>query len=172
MRRRVPLPSTWRSNQANRPTGEFESVQRVHLPSPVVERTLAGARRLGEQYWREVQRSTLGLVRPRAPSSSPELRLLGFGPPLLRFGRAELVATAETVACTYVIRGGLLARAPGGSIALSQIGADDVELRSTITGFFPRLAALRLGLPYRVQARLHAGVSRRYFTRLWREAQR
>jgi hypothetical protein len=149
-------------------SGAFESVQRVALPAPVVAWTTSGARTLGERYWSEVQRSTLGLVRARKASTEPELRLLGRGPVLLRFGAPELVATAELVACLYPICGGLLVRAPGGSISFSQAGSRPVELRSAIDGFFPRLA----GMVYRQQARLHAALSRRYFARLWREAGR
>jgi hypothetical protein len=141
----------------------------------VVESNASGARRLGERYWREVETSTLGLVRARAAAEAPELRLLGVGPALLRFGPPTILASDEAVSCLYPIRGGLLARAPGGSIALTQTRGEAVELRSAITGFFPRLSSARAGdrrprgLLYRPQARLHAAVSRRYFARLWRE---
>jgi hypothetical protein len=171
-------PGTWSSSQAQSPSGAFESVQRVELPGPVVERTEAGARRLGELYWRELERSTLGLVRARPTAGAPQLRLLGFGPALLRFGLPELAAGSSSVSCSYPIRGGLLARTPAGSIAFSQTGLDDVEVRSAISGFFPRLAARRQrarwkGLLYpQIQARLHVALSRRYFARLWREAGR
>ncbi len=57
---------SWSSTQTRSPAGAFESVQRIAFPAPVVERSAAGARRLGEVYWREVERSTLGVIRTRA----------------------------------------------------------------------------------------------------------
>jgi hypothetical protein len=156
----------------------FDSVQRAELPAPAVERTAAGARRLGELYWREVERSTLGLVRARPAGGGRSLRLLGVGPALLRFGRPELSASAGGVRCRYPITGGLLARAAVGAISFAQTGSDGVEVCSAINGFVPRLAA-RPGRPRwqgflyaQVQARLHEAVARRYFARLGREASR
>jgi hypothetical protein len=173
------LPTTWSSREARSASGAFESVQRVALPGPVVERTTAGARRLGEVYWRELERSTLRLVRAHPTPGGSQLRLLGVGPPLLRFGQPELSVTTDTVGCRYPIRGGFLARAPTGAILFAQTEAKDaVELRSAISGFFPRLAARPdrprwVGLLYpQVQARLHAALGRRYFACLWREASR
>jgi hypothetical protein len=76
----------------------------------------------------------------------------------------------------YAITGGLLARAPGGSISFSQTAPPGVQLRATIDGFFPRLGG-RPGGPawtgalYRhIQQRIHTNVSRRYFRRLIGEA--
>jgi hypothetical protein len=172
-RRRLP-PGTWSSSQAESPSGSFDSVQRIVLPAPVVECTTAGARRLGELYWRELERSTLGLVRVRGEDALA-LRVLGLGPALLRFGAPELAVGPDAVSCTYAIQGGLLARSPGGSISFTQTGAEDVELRTSLTGFFPRLASRRArrrgGLLYaQGQARLHVALGRSWFTRLWREA--
>ena len=175
---RSRLPRTWSSSQAQSPSGAFESVERVGLPAPVVERSAAGARRLGELYWRELERSTLGLIRARPRSGAPELRLLGFGPALLRFGLPELAVDSSSVSCLYPIRGGLLVRIPAGSISFTQTGSDHVELRSSISGYFPRLAARAArsrwaGVLYpQVQARLHVALSRRYFAGLWQEATR
>jgi hypothetical protein len=78
----------------------------------------------------------------------------------------------DVVSCTYAIRGGLLARAPGGSISFTQTGVEDVELRTSLVGFFPRLASRRRGglLYAQGQARLHVALGRSWFTRLWREA--
>ncbi len=67
--------------------------------------------------------------------------------------------------CRYPIAGGWLARRPGGSIAFAQ---DGKGITSTISGFHPRLGLLQ-GLYSHVQARIHAVVRRRYFTRLDRE---
>jgi hypothetical protein len=100
--------------------------------------------------------------------SGVELRLFAFGPSLLRFGLPELNVSADRVCCRYPICGGLLARRPGGAITLSQCGAEEPELRATVTAYVPRLA---LPLVYdRLQHRLHVRISRRYFRRLIAEA--
>jgi hypothetical protein len=158
------------------PSGAVESVQRTAFPAPVVERTAAGAKLLGELYWREVQRSTFGVIRIRRSADGLEVRLLGLKPPLLRFGSPEHEAGSAIVRCLYPIRGGLLVRTPGGSIAFTQTGADTVEVSSAIAGFFPRLAGGPHGggwhglLYPQVQARLHVALGRRYFARLRQEA--
>jgi hypothetical protein len=169
---------SWRSSQTRSPSGAFESVQQASFSAPVVERSTAGATRLGEVYWREVQRATLGVIRPRRSADGLDLRVLGLGPALLRFGRPEHAVDSTRVRCLYPIRGGLLVRTPGGSISFTQIGADRVEVSSAIAGFFPRLAPRRQGrrrqgvlYPY-LQARLHVALSRRYLDRLRLEAQR
>ena len=170
------LPGTWSSKNARSPSGAFESVQSAKLPAPVVECSAAGARRLGELYWRELECSTLGLIRARPSAGAPQLRLLGLGPALLRFGQPELAVSSSAVSCLYAIQGGLLTRTPGGSISFTQTGSDDVEVRSVISGYFPRLAApldrpRSNGMLYpQIQARLHVALGRRYVARLWREA--
>jgi hypothetical protein len=164
--------------QTRSPSGASESVQRIAFPAPVVERSAAGARRLGEVYWCEVERSTFGVIRARAGTGGLEVRLLGISPALLRFGHPEHSVRPNSVSCLYPIRGGLLARAPAGSISFTQSGSDVVEVTSAIEGFFPRLAARRRwrrwnGLLYpQIQARLHVALGRRYFARLWRDARR
>jgi hypothetical protein len=169
---------SWSSTQTRSPSGAFESVQRTAFSTPVVERSTAGATQLGEVYWREVQRSTLGLIRVQRGADGLDVRLLGIGPALLRFDRPEHTVNSITVRCLYPIRGGLLVRTPGGSISFTQTGSDVVEVSSAIAGFFPRLAARGEGRRWRgllyaqVQARLHVALGRRYFTRLWREARK
>jgi hypothetical protein len=169
---------SWSSTQTRSPAGAFESVQRIAFPAPVVERTPAGARQLGELYWREVERSTFGVIRARVEAGGLEVRLLGIGPALLHFGEPEHAVSSDSVSCLYPIRGGLLARAPGGSISFTQTGLDAVEVSSAVDGFFPRLATRRQrrgwhGLLYpQIQARLHVALGRRYFARLWKEALR
>jgi hypothetical protein len=166
------------SAQTRLPSGAFESVQRIAFPAPVVERSPDGAKRLGEVYWREVERSTLGVVRARTDLAGLTVRLLGIGPALLRFGHPEheVSPSRVKVTCVYPIRGGVLASAPSGAISFTQAGLRDVEVSSAITGFFPRLATRRRwrhwdGLLYlQVQARLHDALGRRYFARLWQEA--
>jgi hypothetical protein len=158
----------WRSTHARDDDGAVHSDERVHAKHPVVAPSPAGALHLGDRYWSEVGRATRGSLRRRDTASGVELRLFAFGPSLLRFGPPELHVSAESVFCRYPICGGLLARRPGGAITLSQRGADEPELRATVTAFVPRLA---LPLVYdRLQHRLHVRISRRYFRRLIAEA--
>ena len=75
---------------------------------------MTGAELLGRMYWREVERVTGRLVRARERKGSLELRLLGRGPALLRFGQPTLEATNTLARCRYPIEGGLLAQRPAG----------------------------------------------------------
>jgi hypothetical protein len=128
----------------------------VRAPVAIVEASPEGGRRLASAYWREVERTTGGLVRV---SRSPDgLALRALGATLLRFGLPRIEFANDRVSCCYPIEGGLLASRPGGSIVFT----------SSISGFHPRLAFSR-GLYSNVQARLHTAVSRRYFARLLRE---
>lgn len=167
-------PRAW--SQSRGPTGAFTFVHRDSLPSPAVEHSTAGARRLGDLYWHELDRSTFGLVRTQVRDDGVVLRLLGTGPTLLRFGPAEPSLTPDSVTCRYAILGGLLARASGGCIAFTQAAGCPVEVRSEIDGFFPRLATRRVRRRWRgvlyphVQSRLHVALGRRYFARLRTEA--
>ena len=140
-----------------------ESEERANAPLAIVAASQADGRRLAAAYWREVERTTRGLVRVR---ESPEgLVLRAFGAPLLEFGLPSIETAGDRVTCRYPIAGGLLARQPGGSITFAQHGK---VLSSTISGFHPRLGLLP-GLYSHVQARIHAAVSRRYFARLVRK---
>lgn len=136
------------------------------FPRPVVEHNPAGARRLGELYWGELRRATLGLVQTTLHDDELEMRLLGRGPALLRFGRPEEAIDTETVTCSYPIHGGLLARARAGSLSFTQQGLGSVAVTSAVEGFLPRLGVLYAP----VQSRLHVALGRRYFSRLRREA--
>lgn len=136
------------------------------FPSPVVEHNSTGARRLGELYWRELRHMTFGVVRTTLCDNELEMRLLGRGPALLRFGHPQRTIDAETVTCTYPIRGGLLARAPAGSLRFTQHGLGAVAVTSAVEGFLPRLGVLYAP----IQSRLHVALGRRYFSRLRREA--
>jgi hypothetical protein len=153
----------WLSSHRQAPDGAIESEQRVNLARPVVEFSAAGAERLGHSYWREVRRLTGSFVRPRELNGSLELRLLG-GPVLLRFDRPTLEASETRAFCSYPIAGGLLARRAAGELSFEQT-AD--TLRSTVRGFFPRVASYD-----RLQGRAHVAISRRYFRRLIAEAAR
>jgi hypothetical protein len=146
----------WSSVQERGEDGAIESDERVRLSRAVVPATEAGARLLGERYWLTVRRASLGLVRLRRTRGGSVLRLAGA--PLFRFAPAELASGADGVRCSFPIRGGLLARRPGGRLVLSQ--SAEGELRAALTGFVPRLGAR----PYdRIQRRLHGAISRRFF---------
>jgi len=131
-----------------------------------------GAIELGRAYWLEVERFLHGLVRVRVRGERVEIRLLGRGPTLIRLGGPQVIVRASRVACRYPIEGGLLTRVPAGALTLEQLVGDTVELRSSVAGFHPRLAAPP-GFPRwtdvlypRVQARLHDAVGRRFLARL------
>lgn len=142
------------------------SEQRVLTEHPVVAPSLVGAGALGDRYWAEVERFTRGLVRVVSTSGGVELRLLPGGPRLLVLGPADLTASDGAVVCRYAIVGGVLARRAGGFLSLSQSAAGEVELRSTISGFFPALGrgpGWAGPLYSQVQSRIHVFVSRRFF---------
>ena len=170
----MPAVEGWETWHRQTGGGAVESEQRVALERPVVEFSRAGAERLGRAYWREVRRVTCSLVRPRQRGSALELRVLG-GPVLLRFGAPTVEADDTRATCSYPILGGLLASRAAGEITFEQTTD---AMRSTIRGFFPRLAA-REGEPdwtgslyNQLQSRAHVAVSRRYFRRLIAEAPR
>lgn len=165
----------WSSWQRQTTAGAIESEQRAALTAPVVEFSERGALALGERYWQQVERSTLGLVRRAGQGDALELRVLGRWPLLLRFGAPKLEASSSVARCCYPIRGGLLARRPEGEISFAQLASTRPEITSTITNFFPRLSA-RAGRPdwtgalYNfAQSRVHTAISRRYFASLTQE---
>jgi hypothetical protein len=168
----------WEAWEGQRADGAVESEQRVVLRTPVVEFSVAGGEHLGRVYWGVVERITGRLVQARERQGSMELRLLGRGPSLLRFGPPTIRATPTLVCCRYPIAGGLLARRPAGEIIFAQVGDGPPALRSAIRGFFPSLASRTaspdwIGALYnRVQSRIHLAVSRRYFARLIAETRK
>lgn len=164
--------SGW-STSEQRADGAVDSEQRVPAPWPVVEATEQGAAELAAVYWREVERFMRGFVRARVSAdASVELRLRPGGALLLSFAAPELNASNDVVRCTYPISGGLLTRSASGTISFSQEAGPPPALASTISGFFPRLAAAPgrpswTGAFYeQVQRRLHLAVSKRYFETL------
>jgi hypothetical protein len=162
---RLRAQDAWSSTLSRGPGGAVESVQRVMFTRPVVEYSRAGARRLGDLYWRELRRATFGALRATPCDGELEIHLLGRGPALLRFGSPEQAIAANSVCCSYAILGGLLARAPAGSIRFTQEGQGAVAVTSAVEGFLPRFAVLYAP----VQSRLHVALGRRYFARLRRE---
>jgi len=168
----------WQASQRQTSDGAVESEQRVIVDTPAVGFDEAGAAALGERYWLEVRQATFGLVRARRGAHGVELKVLGRGPALLMFSAPKLEAVAGKVGCTFPINGGLLTRRPAGELSFAQLDGDRIELRSTIRGFYPALAAHEgrrdwTGALYNVvQSRIHVAISRRYFTRLTAEKAR
>jgi hypothetical protein len=162
----------WESVERRRGDGAVDTAQRVMASRPVVTLTEDGGRSLGRAYWLEVVRACKGVVRCLESPAGVELLLFGLRPPLLRFGPGEVQVEADVVRCRYPVLGGVLARRPGGALTLSQVGKERPELRSEVTGFFPRLASAPgapawSGALYRhVQSRAHVALSRRFFRRL------
>jgi hypothetical protein len=142
--------------------------QRVRVSRPVVPLTEDGARILGRRYWIEVARASRGLLRSRE-TDGVELKILGRGPALLRFGSAEVAVDENGVSCIYRIRGGLLSLGDRGTLVLSQNGREQPELRVAVDGFLARLGG---GAMYGLQRRAHLAVTRRYFRHLLAEAAR
>lgn len=163
----VPTFDSFHSHERRNSDRSVVTEQRASVTHPVVPWSELGARTLGHRYWVEVTRATRGLVRCRQTRNRVELTVLGVGPPLLRLAGAEVVVEADRVACTYRIRGGLLALREGGALAVSQIGGEQPELRVTVEGFFARLGD---GVLYDLQHRAHSAVSRRYLRQLLAEA--
>jgi hypothetical protein len=172
-----PQLTGWSSTERQSPDGSVEFSQSVRATRPLVELSERGALALGTRYWEEVEAATRRLVRTRARGAELELRLLGRWT-LLRFGPPQTSVEASGVASRFPIAGGVLARAPGGSITFAQAVEPVVELRATIDGFFPRLGGRPGGPPWtgalyrHVQRRIHTSVSRRYFRRLIAEGPR
>jgi hypothetical protein len=118
------------------PNGRAPSIDGSYL-----DLEAAGARRLGSVYWREVRRSTHGLVRVGESPEGVEIRLVG-RPTLLRFSAPEVTVAPDAVTCVYPIVGGLLARERSGTITFAQRQLEDrVLVESAIAGFHPTLAA-------------------------------
>ena len=163
----------WQTSQRQLPDGAVESEQRVTLSAPAVEFNDAGATALGERYWREVERTTYGLVHVCRTAGGVHLRLVGGrGPVLLSFDRPTLEADAHRVHCSFPISGGRLARRAAGELTFAQVDGERIELRSAIRGFYPALAA-HAGRRHRtsalyntVQRKIHVAISRRYFASL------
>ena len=159
----------WEATERVLASGGFESTQRAFASDPVVEKSEAGARRLGRVYWQTVRCLTRGAVRARWTDDGGRLMIFRRGN-LLSFGRPELTISDGRISCRYAIQGGLLALRPGGSIVLSQRRVDDeFELSVVVREYAPRLAAPAnaptwTGALYgRVQSPFHSAVSRRYF---------
>jgi hypothetical protein len=157
----------FRSIERRGPDRSLVTEQTLKTGRPIVPFSEAGARALGGGYWVEVTRATRRLLRYHESGEGLELRILGVGPALLRFGGVEVAVGTELISCTYRIRGGLLALGEGGTISVSQVGGSPTELRVAVDGFLARG-----GLVYALQRRLHVAISRRFFRRLISEEAR
>jgi hypothetical protein len=124
--------------------GTIDSVQRAHVGSKL------DAAQLERLYWDEIRRVTWGATR----FTRGAIRLLGVGPALLRFG--------PHVEGGRVIAGGLFARRAGGTITWQ---ADHEWTSVTVAGFAPLLT----GPLWRLEARLHDLIGRRFLARVARE---
>ena len=167
----------WSSTDECALGGAVRLEQRVRPPSLVVDLSEEGGLALGRGYWQGVESFTYRFVRARQRGAELELRLFGRWT-LLRFGDPEAAADESGALSRFPIVGGLLARSAGGSITFAQTVRPALELRVTVDGFFPRLNG-RPGWPvwtgalYRqVERRLHAEISRHYFTQMIGEATR
>jgi hypothetical protein len=167
----------WSSTAQHVAGGAVRFEQSARPAAPAVGLSEAGARELADAYWREVEAFTRGLVRARNSGDGIELRLLGRWT-LLCFGRPETLVDGSQASSRLPILGGALARAPGGSITFAQTVAPELELRTTVDGFLPRLAGAQGGfhparaLSWKIQRRLHVAISRRYLMRLVDRASR
>lgn len=144
--------------------------QRIDLPRPVVESSDRGARTLAQEYWAEIARLTLGLVRAKDIGGGVELALARTIP-LLRFGPPETTTSESVVECRFPIAGGLLAKRSGGSLAFRQVAAPSPELVVIVEGYLPRLDSgrprgLRTLTYHEVQERAHSLIGRRYLERM------
>ena len=152
----------WTSTQRTTVDGAVESEQRVLVNTRLVERTVDGASRLADCYWDELTGFARLLIFAHRHPGGVEVRLLHRGPILLALGPLEAAISDSTTAASHAILSGLLVRRGGGRISFEQVEGDPIELRSSITGFYPRRGPL-YGL---VQRKLHVVVGRRYFRRL------
>jgi len=145
--------------------------QRIDLARPAIEGSERGALTLADAYWDEIARITRGLVRSRPVEGGVELALAG-AVSLLRFGPPVTTAADDVVECRFPITGGLLAKHPGGSLALRQRSAPRLELAVVVDGYAPRLDSGRVRgglrtLAYReLQVRVHTTIGRRYLSRM------
>ena len=144
--------------------GAIDSEQRVLVDPAVVERSENGARRLATSYWDALNGFGGRLFNAREHSGGVDVRVLRGGPVLLALGPVETEISRTTIAASHTIIGGLLVRRRGGRISFEQLEGEPIELRSRISGFYPRRGPF-YGL---VQWKLHVAVSRRYFRRLIR----
>jgi hypothetical protein len=150
---------SWRRIGAD---GAVDSEQRVQVDAAVVGRSEGGARRLAASYWDELNGFGRRLFSARQHPGGVDVRFLRSGPVLLALGPVETEISGTAIAASHPILGGLLVRRRGGRISFEQLEREPIELRSRISGFYPRRGPF-YGL---VQWKLHVAVSRRYFRRL------
>jgi hypothetical protein len=161
----LEVPEGFRSVGRRDSDRSVATEEAVRIAYPIVPFSDEGARALGRTYWIVVRHVSGRLVRHHETSDGLELRILGLPPALLRLGSVEIEVGSDQLACTYRIRGGLLALGEGGTLTVSQIGRAPTDIRVAVDGFLARG-----GLIYPVQRRLHVSVSRRFFRHLVAES--
>ena len=153
----------WRTSTRRRDDGAVESEQVAVAERPIVDESREGAEELARCYWSALERVAL-LARVVGIPERVRVRVLGRGPALLRFAPPHVELRDGYVGVRYGIEGGLLARCAGGEIVFSQAAtAAGWEVRSTVTGFRPRLPAI---VYLQIQRRVHVAVGRRYLRTL------
>ena len=125
-----------------------ERSTRSSAPTSEPPLTRPGSKRLDRD---EIRRVTLGAAR----FSRGALRVAGIWPALLRFG--------PVIEGRRAIAGGLFARRAGGTIGWS---VDHEHTSVVVEGFVPLLR----GPFWRVEARLHDVIGRRFLARVARES--
>lgn len=134
------------SASVKRDDGTIDSFQRAHV------RTELDPTQLERLYWDEIRRVTMGAAR----FSRGAIRVGGLWPVILRFG--------PLVDGRRPIEGGMFARRPGGTISW-QVDGDCTSV--VVEGFAPLL----WGPLWRVEARFHDLIGRRFLSRVSREKQ-
>ena len=117
--------------------GTIDSEQRVLVDAAVVERSENGARRLATSYWDALNGWPPPVLCSRALRRSRRQGHRG-GPVLLALGPVETEISRTNIAASHTIVGGLLVRRGGGRISFEQLEGEPIELRSRISGFYPR----------------------------------
>lgn len=139
------LPGGMVSVSRKHDDGSIDSVQHAEIAS------ILEPEQLECLYWDAVRRVTLGAAR----FSRDAIRVGGRWPVILRFG--PLVDGRRQIA------GGLFAACAGGTIGWDASGG---QTSVSVQGFTPILR----GPLWRIEARFHTAVGRRFFARVAREA--
>jgi hypothetical protein len=148
------------------------SVQEITLPMDATAFEHRGRpgtlRRLLGAYFRVAERSSGGLMRVRWTSDAPTVALCWPGLPLIVMGAPTVACENARRAISVPVVGGLVAAQDGSArlaIVLTRCGTN-VRLSVELDGYEPRAAHIwPVPWIYRLQARLHARVGRRFLRR-------
>ena len=120
--------------RAHREMKAVESEERAYAPLAIVDASQADGRRLAAAYWREVERTTGGLVRVRETPKGLALRALGApcsssaSPASTQSAIASRAGTRSTAGC---LPGDRAARSPSHSTAASSLRRSRVSTRAS-----------------------------------------